>query len=445
MADGFDLLVTGGTVVSSAGRRQADVGIRNGLIVEVGELAGRPAEEVLDATGLMVLPGAIDTQVHFREPGMEHKETIESGSRAAVAGGVTTFFEMPNTKPTTTTAELLADKVVRGKATSWCDFGFFVGATADNASVLGELERLPGAPGIKTFVGSSTGDLLVDDEGTLREVMRHGVRPMPIHSEDEGRLRSRKGLISAEPHAREHPFLRDAEAARLSTEKVIRLCRETGRRCHILHISTLEELPMIAAAKAEGLPVTCEVTPNHLTFSAEDYEVLGTKLQMNPPVRSAEHRAALWEALTAGLFDVIGSDHAPHTEEEKAKPYPESPSGMPGVQTLLPVMLDFVNQGRISLEEVVRLTAENPAALYGIVGKGRIETGFDADLVLVDLGRSFEVERGWLQSKCGWSPLEGRRLTGFPMHTLVRGKVVVRDGVLVGAPGWGRPVRFDWK
>ena len=441
----FDLIVQGGTVVTSESSKVTDIGIRGGRIVAVGDLSGSDSAEVLDATGLHVLPGVIDTQVHFREPGMEQKEDLESGSRAAVAGGVTTFFEMPNTKPSTTTQVLLEDKLARAEKKSWCDFGFFVGASEENIDRLDKLEMLPGVPGIKTFVGSSTGNLLVESEELLREVMKHGKRPMPVHSEDEPRLRERKSLISERPHPREHPFLRDPEAARISTEKVIRLCRETGRPVHVLHISTMEELPLLREAKKEGLRVTCEVTPNHLTFELEDYEKLGSKVQMNPPVRSEGHRLAIWLAVQDGLFNVIGSDHAPHTEEEKAQPYPDSPSGMPGVQTLLPVMLNWVNQGEIGLNHLVQLTSEAPAKLYGIKGKGKIAAGFDADLAIVDLHGQFSVTKEWLQSKCGWSPLEGRTLKGKPVHTLVRGEFAVRDGELVGAPGNGQMTQFTWK
>lgn len=441
----YDLVLRGGTVVSSQGGLRADLGVSGGRIEVVGEVPAGTGKEEVDITGLHVLPGVIDTQVHFREPGMEHKETIESGSRAAAAGGVTTYFEMPNTNPATVTAELLQDKVNRGRMTSWVDFGFFVGATADNASDLGDLEMMPGTPGVKVFVGSSTGSLLVDSEEVLREVMKHGSRPMPLHCEDESRLRERKVLLSGMPHAREHPYIRDAEAAVIATRKVIRLSRETSRPVHILHISTMEELPLLAAAKAEGLPVTCEVTPNHLTFDSGDYETLGTKLQMNPPVRSKEHQKAIWQAVRDGLFDVFGSDHAPHTEQEKALAYPSSPSGMPGVQTLLPVMLDWVNKGALSLSEFVRMACERPAQLYGIERKGFITLGMDADFAIVDLAGEFEVTRTWLQSKCGWSPLEGRVLKGFPLHTVVRGQFAMRDGELVGYPGMGRAAQFNWK
>lgn len=440
----LDLIVRGGQIVSSGSIIRADIGVEGGKIQAVGDLSGAVALEELVAEGLHVLPGGIDTQVHFREPGLTHKEDIAHGSAAAVTGGITTFFEMPNTDPQTTTAEALAAKVAIAEKTSWANFGFFVGATKDNADSLADLERLPGTPGIKVFAGSSTGSLLVDEEESLRRVLKSGSGPCPIHSEDEARLRERKALLSANPSVAEHPHLRDAEAARLCTERMIRLCAETGRPVHILHISTLDELPLLAEAKSKGLPVTCEVTPQHLTFSADDYEALGSKLQMNPPIRSSEHRDAIWKAVGEGLFDVFGSDHAPHTVEEKSRPYPQSPSGMPGVQTMLPVLLDFAHHGRISLETIVRMLCERPASLYGIKSKGRIAVGYDADLAIVDVSRRWTVERAWLQSKCGWSPFEGRSLVGKPIHTVVAGKAVVMESGLVGAPS-GRAVEYAWK
>lgn len=445
MAPIADLILKGGTIATADGQFESDICIVDGKVAAIGDSSKWASSQCVDVSGLHILPGVIDTQVHFREPGLTHKEDIESGSRSAAAGGVTTFFEMPNTNPPTTSAEELAKKIEIGLATSWVDFGFFVGATEGNARELGDLEMLPGTPGIKVFVGSSTGTLLVDRREVLKTVMEHGKKPMPLHCEDEARLRERKSLISDQPHAREHPFLRDAEAARLATEMVIELSKETGRHCHVLHISTLEELPLLRQAKKDGLNITCEVTPQHLTFSAEDYETLGTLLQMNPPVRNAEHRQALWNAVDNDLFDVIGSDHAPHTLEEKSQPYPLSPSGMPGVQTLLPAMLTWVAGGAITLEKFVALSSRNPAKLYGIENKGEIKEGYDADFAIVDLKRKFVVEKEWLQSKCGWSPFEGRTLIGFPIHTLVRGAFVLQDGKLVGKPGWGIPASYNWK
>jgi dihydroorotase len=441
----FDLLIQRGLVTSSDGIEQADVGVLGGRIEEVGDLAGASAEQVIDATDLHVLPGVIDTQVHFREPGMEHKEDLESGTRAAVMGGVTSVFEMPNTQPSTTTLEALKDKLRRAQGRAWCNYSFFVGATAENVAELGGLELAEGTPGIKIFMGSSTGSLLVADDDTLRSILSNGTRRCPVHAEDHYRLEQRKALLSDDPHPREHPFLRDEECARLATERLLALSQETRRPVHILHVSTAEELPMIRAAKARGLKSTAEITPQHLFFQApECYEQHGSLAQMNPPLRERRHQQALRRAVQEGLFDVIGSDHAPHTMEEKAQPYPKSPSGMPGVQTLLPVMLNFVNEGLFRLRDFVRMACEGPTQIYGIRDKGFISAGYDADLVLVDLKARRVVQGQWLQSKCGWSPYEGLEMQGWPMHVVVGGQHVVREGELVGEPS-GQPVKFDWK
>ncbi|HVT12719.1 MAG TPA: dihydroorotase [Fimbriimonadaceae bacterium] len=442
----FDLLIRRGLIVSGSGIEEGDIGLRNGHIEEVGSLATATAEETIDASGLHVLPGLIDTQVHFREPGMEHKEDIESGTRAAIFGGVTTIFEMPNTNPTTTTREALEDKLRRASGRAWCDYSFFVGASTDNIDRLAELEMMPGTPGIKIFAGSSTGSLLVDRDDDLRRVLASGRRRCPIHSEDEARNRERKSLLSSNPHAREHPYLRDAESARLSTERILRLSKETGRPVHILHVSTADEIPLLERAKVEGLGTTCEITPQHLWFAGpEAYERLGSLAQMNPPIRNAEHRQALRDAVRAGLFDVVGSDHAPHTLDEKSKPYPQSPSGLPGVQTLLQVMLTLVKKERIiSLPELVTLACEGPARIYGIEGKGAIRKGTDADLVLIDVSRDIVFERSMVQSKCEWSPFEGETLNAPPTHVFLRGRAAIRDGALTGGP-CGAAVGFEWK
>ena len=433
----YDLLFRGGRLPSG---HEADLAIQDGRIAAIGRVEGE-AKRMIDARGLTILPGAIDTQVHFREPGLTHKEDLESGSRSALHGGVTGYLEMPNTNPTTTDEATLRDKLFRAKGRSWVHYGFFVGASTDNADRLEEYERLPGVPGIKIFMGSSTGPLLVGGDDELRRVLLSGRKRCPIHAEDEGRNRERKALLSEEPHPREHPFLRDAESARLATERILRLSAETGRPVHVLHVSTADEPPLIAEAKRRGLGTTAEVTPQHLWFCAEDYERLGTRLQMNPPIRSAEHREGLWRALEAGVFDVFGSDHAPHTLEEKAQPYPTSPSGMPGVQTLMMALLRFVQQGRLSLETVVRMACERPAGLYGIEGKGRLEEGMDADLALWDLDRTVVFERGMVRSKCGWSPYEGETLAAAPEYVVVGGRVALESGEAVGEPS-GEMLRF---
>jgi dihydroorotase len=440
----FDLVLRGGTLVSHRESVVADIGIAEGRIQQIGDLGGAGARREIVLEGKSILPGLIDTQVHFREPGLEHKEDLESGSRAAVMGGVTTFFEMPNTNPVTTTEEALNDKLRRAKGRLWSNYSFFVGAGPDNVSELARLEQLPGTPGVKIFMGSSTGPLLIDGDDLLEQVLANGVRPCPIHAEDEPRLRSRKGLLTPESHVREHPFLRDPEAARLATERVIRLSDKTGRPVHILHISTADELPLLRAAKARGSKVTCEVTPQHMTLDASMYETLGTHLQMNPPVRDESHREAIFAAWQEGLFDVVGSDHAPHTQTEKALPYPQSPSGMPGVQTSLPILLKHVQAGAVSLHQVVEMTSRRPAELYGIADRGEIREGYWADLVVIDPASPFVIEKSWLQSKCGWSQFEGWTGYGKPHYVLINGCVAVDDGQLAAA-GAGAPTEFLWK
>ncbi len=438
MADTFDLIVRGGTVVNHAGRTEADVGVRDGRIVALRDLSAASAAEVIEAKGLHVLPGVIDTQVHFREPGLEHKEDLETGSRAAVMGGVTAVFEMPNTKPLTTSAEALADKVARARHRMFCDFAFYVGGTRENIDDIPALERLPAAAGIKVFMGSSTGDLLVDDEPSLSRIVAALSRRAAFHAEDEARLKSRAHLRKpGDPSS--HPVWRDPEAALIATERLVRLAEQHGRRVHVLHISTAEEMGFLARHKDWA---SVEVTPHHLTLTApECYERLGTYAQMNPPVREERHRLAIWAALAEGVVDVLGSDHAPHTREEKDHPYPESHSGMTGVQTLVPIMLDHVNAGRLSLERFVDLTSHGPNRLFGIRGKGRIAVGYDADLTIVDLSRRARISNAWMESRCGWTPYDGINVTGWPIGTIVRGRRVMWDGSILGK-AHGEPVAF---
>jgi dihydroorotase len=381
----------------------------------------------------------IDTQVHFREPGLEHKEDLASGTAAAAMGGVTAVFEMPNTRPSTATIAELDAKLKRAAGRTHCDYAFYVGATAENVEQLPELEMQPGCAGVKLFMGASTGDLLVADDATLERVLRHGRRRMAVHCEDEYRMRERKHLTEAPgATAHIHPEWRDAESALLATQRLVRLARKIGRRVHVLHVTTAQEMAWLAGHKDIA---TVETTPQHLTLAAPDcYDRLGTYAQMNPPIRSAEHREALWRALRDGIVDVIGSDHAPHTKEEKAKPYPQSPSGMPGVQTLLPLLLDHMNQGRLSLQRLIDLTSAGAQRVFGLTGKGRIALGYDADFTLVDLKAQRVIEESWLKSKCGWSPFTGMSVTGWPMATIIRGQTAMRDGEL-GAP-IGQPLRF---
>lgn len=437
MAETYDFVFKGATVVNQDGEGVADIGVRDGRIAAIGSIGPGKAGETVGVSGLHILPGVIDTQVHFREPGMEHKEDLQTGSRAAVLGGVTAVFEMPNTKPATTSAEALADKVARATDRMYCDFAFFVGAARDNVGELAGLERLPGAAGVKVFMGSSTGDLLVDDETTLARVLAAISRRAAFHAEDEARLKERL------PHRREgdpssHNEWRDAQAALIATERLLRVAKAAGKRVHVLHVSTEEEMELLASHKDIA---SVEVTPQHLTLATpEAYEALGTRAQMNPPLRDRAHQEKLWWGLSQGVVDVLGSDHAPHTLEEKAKIYPATPSGMPGVQTLVPVMLDHVNAGRLSLARFVDLTSAGPQRIFGIAGKGRIAVGYDADLTIVDLKAERVIDDAWVGSKCGWTPFAGRKVKGWPVGTVVRGRRVMWEGELGEA--LGRPVRF---
>jgi dihydroorotase len=436
MSNAPELVLAGGTVHTPAGPVQADVAVRDGKIVGVGSYPD--ASRRIDCTGLDVLPGVIDSQVHFREPGLEHKEDLESGSRAAVMGGVTAVFEMPNTSPNTDTADRVADKLKRANHRMYCDHAFYVGATADNAEDLKELERIPGTAGVKIFMGASTGSLLVAEDEALARVLASGSRRVAIHAEDEARMQERRDLRVA-GDASSHPVWRDDESALLATHRILRLARAAKRPIHVLHITTPAELELIAQHRDIA---TCEVTPQHLTLAAEDaYPRLGSYAQMNPPIRSAAHRDGLWHWLRQGVPDVLGSDHAPHTREEKAKTYPDSPSGMPGVQTLLPLMLDHVANGRMTLERLIDMTSTSVQRVFGLVGKGRIAAGYDADFSVVDRKGSFTVDESWLESRCGWSPFTGMELKGRVIGTIVRGHVAMWEAQLANA-GEGEPLRF---
>lgn len=432
-----ELILKGGTVVNHDGSGLRDVAISGGRIAGIGHFGREQGGEVIDCTGLHILPGVVDSQVHLREPGAEHKEDLETGGRAAVKGGVTSVFEMPNTNPLTVTAEALTGKVKRATNRMYCDFAFYIGGTRDNASHLGELEMLPGCAGAKVFMGSSTGSLLVEDDDGVAAILRNIRRRAAFHSEDEFRLMERKDERKRNEPA-SHPVWRDAEAARLCTERLLRIARAERKRIHVLHVSTADEFPLLAANRDIA---TVEVTPHHLSFALEDYERLGTLIQMNPPVREAHHRLGVWKALQSGLADVLGSDHAPHTLDEKSKPYPDSPSGMPGVQTLVPIMLDFVNKGRLSLERFVDLTSHGPNRIFGMAGKGRIAEGYDADLTIVDLQARRTIANDWIESRCRWTPYHGMTVTGWPAGTFVRGRRVMWNDEIIGEAR-GQPIRF---
>lgn len=438
MAEHYDVLIKGGTVVNHDGIGQRDIGIVAGRIAAIGRLDPAGAAELVDASDLHVLPGVIDTQVHFREPGLEQKEDLETGSKAAVVGGVTAVFEMPNTKPLTTSADALSDKIERARHRMYCDFAFYVGGTRENVDDIPTLENLQGSAGIKVFMGASTGDLLVEDEPSLDRIIARIRRRAAFHSEDEARLRERAGL-RRHGDASSHPVWRDEIAAMIATDRLVRLAETHRKRIHVLHVSTAEEIDFLGRHKEW---TSVEVTPHHLTLVAPDcYERLGTFAQMNPPVRDERHRAAIWAGIASGVVDVLGSDHAPHTREEKEHPYPESHSGMTGVQTLVPIMLDHVNAGRLSLTRFVDLTSHGPARLFGIRGKGRLAVGFDADLTVVDMKRTETITHNWIQSRSRWTPYDGVQVKGWPVGTFVRGRCVAWNGEILGSAD-GEPVRF---
>jgi len=439
LAETFDLIVRGGEVANHAGRGMADVGVRAGKVAAIGDLGQASAGEIFDATGLTVLPGVIDTQVHFREPGLEWKEDLETGSRAAVLGGVVAVFEMPNTEPTTTDPDALADKLARAKGRMHCDHAFYVGGTHENATFLGELERLPGCCGVKVFMGASTGTLLVQDDEGVEMVLRHVHRRAAFHSEDEYRLAERRPLARTGDWT-SHPEVRDPQSAIQSTERLVRIARKLGKRIHVLHVTTAEEIEFLAHNKDVA---SVELTPQHLTLvGPEAYERLKGFAQMNPPIRDASHQPALWRAIQMGVADVLGSDHAPHTREEKARPYPASPSGMPGVQTLVPVMLNHVAAGRLSLERFIDLTSHGANRLFGLADKGRLAEGYDADMTIVDLKAQRTLRHEDMATRSGWTPYDGMAVTGWPMATIIRGAVVMREDEIV-APSLGAPIRFQ--
>lgn len=435
----FDSIWRNGTVWLPAGPTPCDIGVKNGRVEAILRRGEGSAAEETDCTGLDILPGLIDTQVHFREPGLEHKEDLESGSRAAVLGGVTGLFEMPNTKPLTDTAEALADKLARAKGRMWTDHAFYVGATAGNADRLGELEMTPGCCGVKIFMGASTGDLLVADDANLLRVLQNGRRRVAIHAEDEDRMQARMGeRVTGDPSS--HPVWRDDESALMATKRAIKAARAAGRRVHILHVTTPQELEFLKDHKDIA---SVEVTPQHLTMAAEEaYPALGALAQMNPPIRSARHREGLWHWMGQGVPDVLGSDHAPHTLEEKAGTYPATPSGMPGVQTIVPLMLNHIASGRLTMERLIDLMASGPARLFGLIGKGRIAAGYDADFTIVDRKARWTISDDWLASRCGWSPFTGMEITGRPVGTVLRGSTVMWEAQLPGQP-IGQPLRFE--
>jgi dihydroorotase len=438
MSQTFDLVLRGGTLVLPWGEEQSDVGVRGGRIAAIGDLRRAGASQEIDCRGLHVLPGLIDSHVHLREPGDPKVETIESGTRAAVLGGLVAVFDMPNTSPSITNREQLDWK--RGYVTghAWCDMGLYVGAAKSNIAELAKLEAQPNVCAIKVFAGSSTGDLLVEDDESLERVMRSGRRRIAYHSEDEYRLQARKpDYRSGMPH-RMHAEWRDVECAFLGTRRLMALARKTGRPAHILHVSTAEELDYLKDYRDVS---TVEVLLNHLTQTDESYDRLGGYAVMNPPIRDRRHLEAAWAAVRDGTVDTVGSDHAPHSRAAKERPWPDTAAGLTGVQTLVPLMLDHVSAGRLSLSRLADLMCAGPARVYGVVGKGRLAAGYDADFTVVDMKRQRRIEESWIVSPCGWTPFAGQSCTGWPVMTLIRGHLAMREDEVQGTPV-GAPVRF---
>ncbi|NJM95674.1 MAG: dihydroorotase [Acaryochloridaceae cyanobacterium CSU_5_19] len=403
--------------------QQTDLRIQGSKIVEIGKQDPAPTDRVIIATGLALLPGVIDPQVHFREPGLEHKEDLVTATRACARGGVTSFLEMPNTRPITANQEQLTDKLNRAAAKALVNYGFFIGATADN---LDQLQQAGPTCGVKIFMGSMQGDLLVDQEAVLEQIFATGDRLIAVHAEDQARIRQRREQFAGQTDPAVHSQIQDNQAALLATQLALRLSKKYQRRLHILHLSTAEEADLLRQDKPAW--VTAEVTPQHLVLNTDAYAKIGTLAQMNPPLRSAQDNQVLWQALLDGVIDFIATDHAPHTLAEKAQAYPNSPSGMPGVETSLAIMLTQAHQGRCSVQQVSHWMSRAVAQAYGIANKGKIQPGYDADLVLVDLKTERPVLGAELQTKVGWSPFEGWRLRGWPVVTIVDGQIVYDHG-----------------
>lgn len=433
----LDLIISNADVVLSSPSdpsnykmENLDIGIKNGQITSMGTLAQMNSKQHWNAKGLTILPGLIDTQVHFREPGLEHKETIEMGSRSAVAGGITGFFEMPNTNPPTLTEAAFQKKIEIALSTSYCDFAFYMGAAAENVSQLPQLETLRGCSGVKVFMGSSTGTLLVESDAVLEDVLKHTKRRVAVHCEDEARLIERKPVANAsQGDPSFHEKWRDENTALLATQRLTKLAIPMKHPIHVLHVTTREEMELLRELKKQNPFITVETTPQHLTLESPDcYLNLGTRAQMNPPIRNSQHRLALWKAIQNKVVDIIGSDHAPHTLEEKAGTYPNTPSGMPGVQTSLPVLLNHVNQGHLSIFDVVRLMSTNPCTIFGIQNKGFLAPGYEGTLSVVDLKKEKTIEDQWIESKSGWTPFHGMKVKGWPEATIIRGEYAMQNG-----------------
>ena len=432
----FDTIFKNANITTEDKNFSADIGVKDGVISEIGNLNDN-AETILNLKNLDLIPGVIDTQVHFREPGATHKEDLKSGTKAAILGGVTGIFEMPNTDPSTTNLEALLDKFRRAKDRSYCDYAFYVGGTEDNSKDLPNLEKVDGCCGVKVFMGLSTGSLLVSGDDDLSKIMAEINSRASFHSEDQGHLEERK-KFQVQGDTNSHEIWRNDEQCFIATKRIVQIARKYNKNIHILHVSTGQEVEFLANNKDIA---SVEITPQHLTLSAPDcYNELGNYAQMNPPIRDKSHQDKLWNAIGNGVADIIGSDHAPHSREEKDQVYPNSPSGMPGVQTLVPIMLNHVNNKKLSLNRFVQLTSANPSKLFKIKNKGFIDIGNDADFTVIDMQKERVIENSWIASKCGWTPYDGMKVKGWPVITVIRGNIVMKEDELFDPIG--QPMQF---
>ena len=437
MSENFSLIIKNGSCYIDGKLTQTDVGLLDNKIKKIGKIELN-SSKVFDATGKVVLPGIIDTQTHFREPGSTDVEDLESGSRAAVLGGITSLFEMPNTNPPTSNLLEFDKKLQLAKNRMHSNYAFYFGATPDNIEQLSKLKDVEGCCGVKLFAGSSTGKLLVDKEADIEKVISNSDRIVSIHSEDEEILNLRKKFIKKN-NVHSHPEWRNVEVAISSTRRVVKIAERYNKKIHVLHVTTKEEVDFLAMHKKN---VTFEITPQHLTLFAPDcYNELGTYAQMNPPLRTKEHYDRLWVAIKNNIADVLGSDHAPHSKENKDKEYPNTPSGMPGVQTIFPVMLDHVNNNKLTLEQLIKLMCENPCRIFGIKNKGYIKEGYDADLTIADMNKEVIIKNEMIASKCGWTPFNNHKVKGFPVGTFVNGNLVMSDGKII-LESKGTPLQF---
>ena len=434
----LDLIIKNGTCFINGKLSKKEIGITNGKISHIEDSISESAKDNFDAEKLIVLPGCLDTQVHFREPGSIDTEDLHSGSRAAIVGGITGVFEMPNTNPPTSTKKEFQKKLDLAKNRMYSNYAFYFGATADNANELADLKNLEGCCGIKLFAGSSTGNLLVADEKDIETVFKNSSKVVAVHSEDEEILSKNKKLIK-DGDVHSHPIWRSEECAVSSTRRIVRIAERYNKKAHVLHITTKQEIDFLSQHKGN---ITFEITPQHLTIYAPDcYDKLGTYAQMNPPIRDKSHYDRLWYAVKNNYNDTIGSDHAPHLKVNKDKKYPNSPSGMPGVQTLMPVMLNHVNNGKLSLNQLITLVCENPVKIFGIKNKGYIKKDFDADFTIVDMNKTIEIKNEKIESKCKWSPFNGEKFLGTPVATIINGEIKMKNGDIIGDPT-GKPMLF---